>query len=302
MSSVVTTLTMSALINRALTRLHAVTGHPRQVAATAAIADNDTTITVDSVAAANIAATDVLEFGRELMLVTARSGSTITVSRGYLGTTAAAHALGALGGVNPMFPRYQVDADVRACITNSLDKDLPKVTSQTMPPLSGNNAEAMRWLDEEVVRVLDVRHMDRNGRIGPLQGRWDVEDWLPSDASPTGKALKVPRAYWGEDVIVTYTTLYSWTGSGETATIALPALAGDLPVQYAVAMLRTGREVSRDEFDQIEEWPAQTRNSRGADLRLLQTLWGQYFQQLDAAIGMQNLPMSRPFRKMARRL
>lgn len=299
MSSVTTTITMSRVIDRVLDQLHRATGRPRQSVLGAAVAPNDTTITVDAVSAGNLAPTDLLEFGREVMLVTAVSGTTITVSRGYLSTTAAAHATNTRGQINPDYPRYQVDDAIRRCFSNSLDKDLPNITSEVLYP---TDESTMRPLDEGTIMVHEVRWQDRNGRVAPLRAQWDVEDWLPDEVAYTGKALKVPHSYANEPLIVTYSRRYAWSGTGESATTAVPVLAEDLPYLYAIAHLQTGVELSRNEFDQIEEWPTQTRNQRGVDVRLLQTLWGQFFQQLDAAVGIQNVPVRRPFRGSARRL
>jgi hypothetical protein len=301
MSSVTTTITMSAVIDQVLDQLHRATARPRQCVLAVAAATNDTTITVDAASAANLAPTDLLEFGREVMLVTAKSGATITVSRGYLATQAAAHPINTRGVVNPDYPRYTIDRAVRRCFTNSLDKDLPCIVSEVLYP-DGGLGSTMRPLDAEAIMVHDVRHQNHDGRVTPLRGYWDLEDWLPDEVSYTAKALKVPHGYSQEPLIVTYSKPYTWTGSGEAATISVPVLGGDLPYLYAVATLQTGVELSRNEFDQIEEWPAQTRNQRGVDIRLLQTLWGQFFQQLDAAMGIQNVPVRRPFRGTARRL
>jgi len=305
MPSNTVTVTMSDLVEEVLDKLYRPSERPRQAQLAEAVASNDTAFDLDSVSAGNMAPTDVLEFGRELMLVTAVSGVQVTVSRGYNGTTAAAHDVSTLGTINPTYPRHLVDREIRKCVKNSMQKELPLVVSETLYAGSGSNAtdQSMRDIDEDAIDVLDVRYREPlTLRIDKVRGYWDLEDFLPDEAGYTGKQLKVPRGYWDKDLIVTYTCLYSWAGSGESATLTVPLLSSDLPVLYAVAALQTGVEVSRQEFDQIEEWPQQERNARGANVRLLQALWGQYYQQLDAAKGMQNLTPRRPYRRMAHRL
>lgn len=301
MASNTSTLTMSTLIEEVLDKVYRPVERPRQVELTTAATANDTTIDADSVAADNLAPTDLLEFGRELMLVTAVSGTTVTVSRGYNGTTAAAHVINTLGNINPLYPRHVVDREIRKCVKNSLQKDLPFVESEVM--YSDPSEESLRILPEEAIDILDVRYQQPvTLKVSKLKGSWGIEDWLPAEIAYTGKQLRVPLGYWDKDLIVTYSCVYAWTGAAESATLKVPLLAEDLPVLYAVASLQTGMEVSRQEFDQVEEWPNQERNARNANVRLLQALWGQYYQQLDAAKGIQNVPLRRPYRRMSHRL
>ena len=303
MSSIVSTITMSTLIEEVLDILHRPTERPRAVVAGAAIDSSQTTITVDAVAAANLAPTDLLEFDRELMLVTAVSGTTITVSRGYNGTTAAGHTISTAGTINAPYPRHIVDRSIRKCVSNSLQAMLPCMLTEVSAAPDNLMTGGMRPVDELTVHVHDVRYRDTTtGIVRKLTGRWTLEDWMSADGSYTGKAVRLPKRYWGSEVMITRSGKYTWTGSGETATLDVPLGSEDLPVKYAVAMLQTGMEISRQEFDQIEEWPQQERQQRSANIRLLQTLWGEYFAQLDRAIGLQDVPVHRPYQRMAHTL
>ena len=123
---------------------------------------------------------------------------------------------------------------------------------------------------------------------------WRVEDDLPADVAYTGKALVVPTLYRAHDLIVTYQTNYDWSGSGETATIKITVGGENLPVLYAVAKLQTGREVTRQELNEIEEWPGQ-QNRQRERTRLLQTLWGRYFQRLEEVVSTRNFPRARVY-------
>lgn len=306
MASLTSTLTMSALIDEVLDTLYRTTERPRTVAAAAAVASNDTSFDVDANAAARIAGTDVLEFGGEVMLVTSISGQTVTVSRGYLGTTAAAIASGAVGYVNPSFPRYQVDREIRRCF-QSLQTHLPFVNTEYLYPENAkNNVSQALWpLDEDVLDVLDVRYVEANSNnVVPLQGRWEFADWLPDEISYTGKALMVPLNYRNLNLIVTTACAYTWTEADEDEndTIEIQAGGESLPVDFAVAKLATGREVSRQEFDQIEEWNQVEMARSGANVRLLQALWGRYFQRVDEVRGHQNAPRKIVYRRRPHRV
>lgn len=298
MASNTTTITMSEAIEETLDVLYRTTERPLQTVAGATAAANDTSITVDAGSAGRMVATDILEFGRERLLVTGVSGPVITVSRGYAGTTAAAIANGAVGTVNPLYPRDEIDRAVRRCF-NILETHLPLLASETVPPT--NTEGALRALPAEVARPLRVEYWDGKD-LRPLDGRWEFKDWVPDEVSYTGKALVAPRGYWGVDLVVVYQTPYVWTGTGETATIDITYGGDDLPVEYAVARLQTGREVSRQEFDQIEEWSQVEAARRGQNIRMLQTLWGRFFQRLDEVRSNQDMPKHIGYQRMHARI
>ena len=306
MSSINSTLTMGDLIEEVLDVMYRVTERPRQLVLTAAVASNDTSITVDSGSADRIAATDVLEIDRELMLATSNPASgVVNVSRGYAGTTAAAHSSGDVGSIGPDYPRTQVDREIRRAF-QTIQTYLPLIETETVyPPDAEGVAEAMRPLDENTIDVLEVRYQNPyTTDIRPLQGRWEFVDWLPADVDGgyTGKALAVPMNYRAEPLIVTYQCIYAWTGSGDNAKVRIAAGGESLPSDFAAAKLFLGREVSRQEFDQIEEWNQVEAARRGQNLRMAQALWGRFYQRLDEVKGLQNAPRKIVYRRRPHRI
>lgn len=307
MASVRTTLTMSAIIDEVLDTIYRTSERPRITVAAEAVTNSDTAFDVDANSAARIAATDVVEFGRELMLVTSISNPTVTVSRGYAGTTAAAIANGDVGAVNPDYPRYQVDRAIRRCF-QSLQTHLPFINTEYLYPesASDNVAQALLPLDESTLSVLEVRAVEnRTNNVVPLTGRWEFQDWLPDEISYTGKALMVPQGYRNKNLIVTTACEYTWTdgATDEADTIEITTGGESLPVDYAVAALVTGREISRMEFDQIEEWNALQASAQNRDaIRKLQMLWGRYYTRLDEVRGQQNTPKRMVYRRAHHRV
>lgn len=306
MASVLTELTMSEIIEEVLDTMYRATERPRQTVLAAAASDSDTGLTVDANSAARIAATDVLEFGRELMLVTSISGVTVTVSRGFNGTTAAAHANGAVGVIDPDYPRYQVDREVRRCF-QTLQTHLPLVQTEYLYPESAqdNVAKALWPLDESTLDVLEVRFKEYlTDNVSPLQGRWEFVDWLPPEISMSGKALMVPIGYRNLNLIVTTSCAYVWTegATQEADTIKIVSGGESLPSDFAAAKLFLGREVSRQEFDQIEEWSQVEASRRGTNLRMAQALWSRFYQRLDEVKGIQNTPRKLVYRRRPHRI
>lgn len=298
MASNTTPFVMGRAIDEVLDIVYRATERPRQTVTAAAVAINDTSFNVDAGSAERIVATDVVEFGRERMLVTGVSGATLTVSRGYSGTTAAALGSGATGSVNPSYPRDDVDRSLRRCF-NLLEAHLPFIASETVYPEATNLA--LRSIDSSVMRVLRVEHWS-GADLSPLKGFWEFKDWVPEEISYTGKALALPPSYRNEPVVVTYQTPYAWSGVGDAATVDMVVGADDLPVEFAVARLQTGREVSRQEFDQIEEWSQVEASRRGQNIRMLQTLWGRFFQRLDEARSTQNMPKTMTYGRLHARI
>lgn len=306
MASVVTTLTMSDLIEETLDMMYRPSERPRQTVLAADAASNDTSITVDSNSAARIAATDVLEFGRELMLATSIAGTTVTVSRGYAGTTAEAHSNGDVGAIDPDYPRYQVDREVRRCF-ELLQSHLPVIKTQYLPPETNTNGvpQALWPLDELTLDVLEVRYQEQTtGNVVPLQGRYEFHDWLPPQVSRTGKAMMVPQGYRNVELIVTTKCAYGWRNgtTDEGDTIEINAGGESLPAEFAAAKLYLGREISRQEFDQIEEWNQVEAARRGANLRMASSLWGRFYQRLDEVKSLQNAPRKIVYRRRPHRV
>jgi hypothetical protein len=108
--------------------------------------------------------------------------------------------------------------------------------------------------------------------------------------------------YDADELIVTYQAPYTFTGTGEAATVDVPLGSEDLAPLWAAAYGLSRREVSRSELDKIEEWNQDQAYRQGVNLRLVQQTWGEFYRRLDEARKIQYVPRHRPYRKMARTL
>jgi hypothetical protein len=307
-SSSFTPLVMSDVINETLDYCHRYTERPKQIVmgATAIAASTDTQITLQ--AGQTVNTSDVLEFGQELMLVTAVSSDAtpvVTVSRGYLATTIASSVpTGTVGDVNPLYPRYQVQRAIERCFLG-LNNKLPFIASETY---FREPDRQYVILPANTLDVLEVGYFSTStmllGAADTFRyteiGGWQFVQDLPASTWPS-KILRVPSWITNDlQLVVKRRAPYAWSDTPvlETSTISLPVPANDVPVLFAAAKLVAGREVSRSELDKVEEWNHEAAIRGGVNLRLLQGMWGDYYHRLDELRGLQYVPKHRPYRKM----
>ena len=299
-----TTLTMSDLVDETLDQLYYEIEKPRPLLLADAIDASTTTLTV--VANAEITAvTDLFEVGDELMLITGRTDDanpTFTVMRGYSNTTAAAHDAGAVVLVNPYWPRSNVQRALRRFFTGVAPTFLTLMRAEMMntDELAGVGQQLIP-LDEDVIRVLEVRYQSpTSGRIVDVPG-WRHEDNLPLAVSSTGKGLRVPSTVSpSDDLLVTMSVRYQWQGTGEAATIDVPSGTEDVPALWAAATLVSGREVSRVELDRLTEQSSDQAARAGYTVGLVRLLWQQVYRRLDEARRTISVPRPLVYRRFQR--
>jgi hypothetical protein len=294
-----TTLTLGGLIDDTLEMLYRASERPFQVEVGSNALDSatDTQLTVSD--ASRVQQTDILEFGDEMCLVTGKSSDAtpvVTVARGYAGTTASSgHATSTVALINPPWPRSSISSYVQRGINALLNSQLPSTTTESMTRTTDMQYIVM---PELTMRVYSVRHLiGQTGRIIDVGG-WQFEQDMPTGLISSGKALRLPTSVENNDsVIVMYQLPYAFDGSGETATIAVPLGAEDIPALWAAAYSVSRREISRMDVDKIEEWNQDAAMRQGVNLRWARELWGEVYRRVDEAKTMQNLPRNRPFRK-----
>ncbi|HKZ20298.1 MAG TPA: hypothetical protein VJQ57_09325 [Acidimicrobiia bacterium] len=274
----------------------------RVVLGAAALADaSDTSFELTDGTRANI--TDVIEFEGELVYITAKTSDptpVFTCVRGFDGTTAAAHAAGTAGLVNPLFPRRRVQAVIKTALGRMEANGIPLVKQTTV------NREADLYhaeLPAETREVYQVTFIGEDGHPYHLD-KWEFTD-VPASVLATGKLLRIPRYVDDEDdLIVTYRAPYRWsTYPSEpvgASTITLPEGAQDVPVLYTIARIVTRREISRQQLDRSEEWNNSQQVVNGISSGLVRMLWQDFYRSIDEAKRLFQAPTYRPYRKARR--
>lgn len=305
--SALTTITLEELVEDTLSTVYHDSERPLRVAVgSSPLATSSSTTFTLAIAPSSLAVTDLLEFGEELMVVTAISADAdpvYTVTRGYAGTTA-------LGGVatgeyiskQPLWPRIRV----RDAILQYFKRDvLPAITSEQYNIDSSTIQQIT--LPANTMRVLAVRFSN------PLDGRiidlpyWQFEDYLPAVIASTGKALRVSKTIvLADEIIVTRRIPWEFVTSQDLNpaagdSILMPYGSQNLPVLYATAYLLSGREVKRSDLSSVGEYTQETAIRNGTNIRLVAARWKEFWAAVDDARSVQVIPKHRPFRKMARR-
>jgi hypothetical protein len=202
--------TAGALINRVSRQLLSGTIEERNKLATT-VTSSDTSI-VMSYDLAGLRAGSVFEIDSELMYIwVAESGSkTLTVERGYLGTTAAAHTAGALAILNPRFPQQQ--------LLDSFNQELDDLSS----PSNG--------LFQVVTASVDYNGADRQVNLTSATTIIDLIDvrlrYLASDY-PVLRGVRLSRDLPTSDF-----------ASGFALTFDEVSMAGTLRVRYKAPFVR----------------------------------------------------------------
>ena len=276
MGAAVTT-TLADLIER--TRRHLYTEVRDEIDRLAQGIDaDDTTLTVDF-GRAGVKDGAVLSIGLEELLVWSVSGATVTVERGFNGTTAAAHDSGDLIRVNPK----HTDAAIAGALNDDLaDLSTPAnglygVGTVELTYQAGTHTYGLTGVST-AIGILEVSFDANDGT-----GRWPVlspRDWrlgraMETDDYSTGLALTLDvAAQPGRQLRVVYAKPFTaLTALAHDVVVVggLPATAVDIPPMGAAMRLTDGGEVARNFLHQGDtrragEVPAQ---ARGASSRTL---------------------------------
>lgn len=296
---------MSDLISETLQNLYRVTEQPFEVSLgsnnlTSNVDTSFTLATVDDWNTVNVG--DILEFASELVRVTAKTEDptpVFTVRRGYDGTTAASHAVGAVGSVNPNFPRHRLLSVVKRALYR-LDAWFPLVVTEIKTRVAGKQHVILDATVREVVRVM--YYDSRTGLIDELAS-WQFYDDLGTADFANGKIITVPR--WVTDTTelhVSQLKPYTWSPDPptEASTVSLPHGSEGVVISYAAAYAASRREIGRLELDRTDEW-SKTEPARGlTPMSVIRELWQQLYRDLDEAKRLNTAPKHRAYRPRKR--
>lgn len=241
--------TAGALINRVSRQLLSGTIEERNKLATT-VTSADTSI-VMSYDLAGLRAGSVFEIDSELMYVwVAESGSkTLTVERGYLGTTAAAHTAGALAILNPRFPQQQ--------LLDSFNQELDDLSSPSnglfrVVTASVDYNGADRQVDltsaTTIIDLIDVRLRYLSSDYPVLRGVRLSRD-LPTSDFASGFALTFDEVSMAGTLRVRYKAPFvraSTTSSDIQSVCLMPINMEDIVEMGVMARMLAVREIKRN--------------------------------------------------------
>lgn len=241
--------TAGALINRVSRQLLSGTIEERNKLATT-VTSSDTSI-VMSYDLAGLRTGSVFEIDSELMYVwVAESGSkTLTVERGYLGTTAAAHTAGALAILNPRFPQQQ--------LLDSFNQELDDLSSPSnglfrvvTASVDYNGADRQVNLTSAttIIDLIDVRLRYLASDYPVLRGVRLSRD-LPTSDFASGFALTFDEVSMAGTLRVRYKAPFvraSTTGSDIQSVCLMPINMEDIVEMGVMARMLAVREVKRN--------------------------------------------------------
>ncbi len=292
-------VTLSQLVDRTVFDLMSPNERGARVVLSGVAGAADVTLTIVA-GAGRVASSDVVEFGDELVLVTAVNDAQtqLTVSRGYYGTTAGVIANNTVGHVNPPHVRIRIAEAIRRSFTRLAAFGIPLIKVDTF-----NTAEdeTIIELPEDAVEVFEVLYQDTTtARLYPVRG-WRFFDHYPIAKVSSGKVLNVPRATeLTDDLEVVYRVPYRWSSYPSdpvgSSTIEMQEGTEDLPALYAAAWLVSAREVSRTEIDQAEEWGRTAAVERGVTAAIVRAKWQEFYRALDEARRVVRTPQNLEWR------
>lgn len=241
--------TAGALINRVSRQLLSGTIEERNKLATT-VTSSDTSI-VMSYDLAGLRTGSVFEIDSELMYVwVAESGSkTLTVERGYLGTTAAAHTAGALAILNPRFPQQQ--------LLDSFNQELDDLSSPSNGlfrviaanvDYNGSDRQVNLTSATTIIDLIDVRLRYLSSDYPVLRGVRLSRD-LPTSDFASGFALTFDEVSMAGTLRVRYKAPFvraSTTSSDIQSVCLMPINMEDIVEMGVMARMLAVREVKRN--------------------------------------------------------
>lgn len=240
--------TASTLIDRAVNELLAGTVEERNKVAVG-VGVSDQTITL-LYPLSSIRDHAIVQIGEELVYVweVNTTAKTLTVERGYGGTTAAAHSIGDPTVTSPRFPRHQV--------FNHLNSELADLSSPAnglfqvkTASISYNGSDRMVDITgaTDLIDLFDVRYRYLNDDYPVLRNVRLLRD-MPTADFPSGYALTFDDLIRAGTVQVVYKAPYGQftTPASTVADVGGSTTIEDLLVIGAQMRLMAGREVKRN--------------------------------------------------------
>lgn len=193
----------------------------------------------------------VIQIGNELMYVwaTAAGSKTVTVERGWNGTSASSHAVGAIAVVDPKFPRSQVVEALNAEL-DDLSSPMHGLFQVKSTEVNYNGASTMVSLPEleDVIDLISVSIRYLADDYPKIRRCRLIRD-LPDDDFPSGFAIRFDEEVRAGRMTIMYKAPFQ-NFTNETQNIqtisGLPTSCEDILIMGAQIRLVSPREIKRN--------------------------------------------------------
>jgi hypothetical protein len=241
--------TVATILNRASRQMLAGTVEERNKLATSIDAD-DTTV-VCSYDIGGLRTGTVFEIESEMFYVwdSSPAAKTLTVERGYGGTTAASHTSGAVITVAPRFPRSQMLDAVNGELDDlsSTANGLFRVVTADLT-YNGSDRQIDITGSSTIIELLDTR-LRYLADDYPVLHSVRLQTGLPTSDFPSGNTLVFDEPVMAGTVRVRYKAPFvraSSESSDLTSACFLPATCDDIIEMGVVLRMMAGREIKRN--------------------------------------------------------
>lgn len=213
--------------------------------------DADDTTVVCSYDIGGLRTGSVFEIESELFYVwdASPAAKTVTVERGYAGTTAASHSSGAIITVSPRFPRAQMLDAVNGELDDlsSTANGLFRVVTTDLT-YNGSDRQIDITGSSTIIELLDVR-LRYLADDYPVLHSVRLQTGLPTSDFPSGNTLVFDEPVMAGTVRVRYKAPFvraSSESSDLTSVCFLPSTCDDIIEMGVVLRMMAGREIKRN--------------------------------------------------------
>jgi len=241
--------TVATVLNRASRQMLA--GVVEERNKLAAALDSSTTSVVVAYDVGGLRTGTVFEVDSELFYVWDANSATktLTVERGFNGTTAASHASGAIITVTPRFPRAQMLDALNADIDDlsSTTNGLFRVGSVDLT-YNGSDRQIDITNSGTILQLLDVR-LRYLADEHPVISAVRLQTGLPTTDFPSGNTLVFDESIMAGTVRVRYKAPFTRAASEAsdlTTNCFVPATCEDIVEMGVILRMMAGREIKRN--------------------------------------------------------
>lgn len=221
------------------------------------IADSDTTLTL-AMDLSGVTEGSYLGLDLEVLYVKSvdSTAKVATVRRGMLGSTAAAHAQGALVYVNPLFSKWQIfkNLNIEISSLSGADNGLYAETAFTLVSSPVQKTYDIPLANNDIRKLLEIRYdavgAERYWPVVPLRHCQVIRDVTTDTNNVSGLAIRIEESFMpGRSLVVRYAGDFSPLSSTLSDNAAVTTKLGptmlDIPALGAAARLMGVREAKR---------------------------------------------------------